>query len=49
VDLTHLELELGRILEMAVEGRRGLRRNSKKGISLCKEEFMCALVRVRLV
>jgi hypothetical protein len=45
-DLTQLELELCRVLEMAVEGDR---RNRKKGIRLCKEDFMCAAATVRLV
>jgi hypothetical protein len=33
-------------LEAAVEDER---RNGKKGIRLCKEDFMCAPVTVRLV
>jgi hypothetical protein len=33
-------------LEMAVEW---LKRDGKKGITLCKEDFICASVTVRLV
>jgi hypothetical protein len=41
-----LSEELSRSLEMAVEW---LRIDGKKGIRLCREDFMCAAVTVRLV
>jgi hypothetical protein len=41
----------GRIIDgVSLDGsRRRLRRDGKKRITLCKEEFMCAVVTMRLV
>jgi hypothetical protein len=41
-----VETELRKSLEMALEDDRG---NGKKGIRLCKEDFTCAAVTVRLL
>jgi hypothetical protein len=40
-DLTQLKLELGRVLEMAVQG--DWLKKGKKGIRLCQEDYMCEL------